>query len=33
VETHKARIAERLGVKSRVEWLRYARKNGWLATD
>lgn len=33
VETHKARIAERLGVKSRVEWLRYARKNGWLGAE
>jgi len=26
VETHKAHIAEKLGTKSRVEWLRYARK-------
>jgi two-component system response regulator NreC len=31
VETHKAHIAEKLGAKSRVEWLRYAREQGWLA--
>jgi len=30
VETHKAHIAEKLGRKSRVEWLRYAREKGWL---
>lgn len=30
VETHKAHIAEKLGLKSRVEWLRYAREKGWL---
>lgn len=30
VETHKAHIAEKLGLKSRVEWLRYARDKGWL---
>jgi len=33
VETHKAHITGRLGVKSRVEWLRYARANGLLSTD
>lgn len=32
VETHKAHIAEKLGLKSRVEWLRYARGKGWLTT-
>jgi two-component system response regulator NreC len=32
VETHKAHIAEKLGMKSRVEWLRYAREKGWLET-
>ena len=30
VETHKAHIAEKLGMKSRVEWLRYARQKGLL---
>jgi DNA-binding NarL/FixJ family response regulator len=30
VETHKAHIADKLGLKSRVEWLRYAREKGWL---
>jgi two-component system response regulator NreC len=30
VETHKAHIADKLGLKSRVEWLRYARNKGWL---
>ncbi len=30
VETHKAHIAGKLGVKSRVEWLRYAREKGLL---
>lgn len=33
VETHKAHIAEKLGMKSRVEWLRYAREKGWLAAS
>jgi two-component system response regulator NreC len=33
VETHKAHIAEKLGVKSRVEWLRYAREKGLLSAD
>lgn len=33
VETHKAHIADKLGVKSRVEWLRYARRNKLLATN
>lgn len=32
VETHKAHIAEKVGMKSRVEWLRYAREKGWLDT-
>jgi two-component system response regulator NreC len=32
VETHKAHIAEKLGMKSRVEWLRYARQKGLLAS-
>ncbi|MBE7470920.1 MAG: DNA-binding response regulator [Anaerolineae bacterium] len=31
VETHKAHIAEKLGMKSRVEWLRYARQKGLLS--
>jgi two-component system response regulator NreC len=31
VETHKAHIAEKLGMKSRVDWLRYAREHGLLA--
>jgi two-component system response regulator NreC len=30
VETHKAHIAEKLGGKSRVEWMRYVRQKGWL---
>ncbi len=33
VETHKAHIAEKLGAKSRVEWLRYARQRGWLKVE
>ncbi len=33
VETHKAHIAEKLGMKSRVEWLRYAREQRWLTHD
>lgn len=33
VETHKAHIAEKLGVKSRVEWLRYAWQRGWLKVE
>ncbi len=33
VETHKAHIAEKLGMKSRVEWLRYAREKRWLTHD
>ena len=32
VETHKAHIAEKLGGKSRVEWMRYVRQKGWLKT-
>jgi two-component system response regulator NreC len=31
IETHKAHIAEKLGMKSRVDWLRYAREHGLLA--
>jgi DNA-binding NarL/FixJ family response regulator len=31
VETHKAHIAEKLGMKSRMDWLRYAREHGLLA--
>jgi two-component system response regulator NreC len=30
VETHKAHIAEKLGLKSRVDWRRYAHEQGWL---
>ncbi len=30
VETHKAHIAQKLGLKSRVDWLRYVRQKGWL---
>lgn len=30
VETHKAHIAEKLGSKSRVDWLRYARQRSLL---
>lgn len=30
VETHKAHITDKLGAKSRVEWLRYVREQGWL---
>lgn len=30
VETHKAHIAQKLGSKSRVDWLRYVRQKGWL---
>ncbi len=33
VETHKAHIAEKLGMKSRVEWLRYAREKRWLTHE
>lgn len=33
VETHKAHIAEKLEMKSRVEWLRYAREKGLLTPD
>ncbi len=33
VETHKAHIAEKLGRKSRVEWLRYAREKGLLSSE
>jgi DNA-binding NarL/FixJ family response regulator len=30
VETHKARIMEKLGIESRVELIRYAMDEGWL---
>jgi DNA-binding NarL/FixJ family response regulator len=30
VETHKARLMEKLGLKSRVEIVRYALRQGWL---
>ena len=30
VETYKARVAEKLGLTSRVEIVRYAAKRGWL---
>jgi len=30
VETHNAHIAQKLGSKSRVDWLRYVRQKGWL---
>ena len=33
VETHKAHIAEKLGLKNRVEWLRYARQKGLLSSE
>ncbi len=32
VETYKARVAEKLGVRSRVEIVRYAVSQGWLET-
>ncbi len=31
VETYKARIAEKLGLRSRTEMVRYALRHGWLA--
>lgn len=30
VETYKARVAEKLGLRSRVEIVRYAARRGWL---
>lgn len=33
VETHKAHIAEKLGTRSRVEWLRYVRDEGLLSAS
>lgn len=33
VETHKAHIVEKIGVKSRVEWRRYAREHGWVNAE
>jgi DNA-binding NarL/FixJ family response regulator len=32
VETYKARVAEKLGLRSRVDMVRYASRKGWLAT-
>jgi DNA-binding NarL/FixJ family response regulator len=32
VETYKARVAEKLGLRSRVEIVRYAARQGWLET-
>ncbi len=31
VETYKARIAEKLGLRTRTEMVRYALSRGWLA--
>lgn len=33
VETYKARIAEKLGLRGRTEMVRYAVQRGWLAED
>ena len=33
VETYKARIAEKLGLRTRPEFVRYAVSRGWLASD
>ena len=33
VETYKARAAEKLGLKSRVDIVRYASRKGWLSVD
>jgi DNA-binding NarL/FixJ family response regulator len=30
VETYKARVAEKLGLRSRVDIVRYAARQGWL---
>jgi DNA-binding NarL/FixJ family response regulator len=30
VETHKARVLEKLGIQSRVELVQYAMDEGWL---
>jgi DNA-binding NarL/FixJ family response regulator len=31
VETYKARITEKLGLRSRTEMVRYALQRGWLS--
>ena len=33
VETYKARVAEKLGLRSRVDLVRYAARQGWLETS
>jgi DNA-binding NarL/FixJ family response regulator len=33
VETYKARVAEKLGLHSRVDIVRYAARQGWLRDD
>lgn len=33
VETYKARIADKLGLRSRTDMVRYALRRGWLAED
>lgn len=33
IETYKARIADKLGLKSRTEMVRFALHQGWLSTD
>lgn len=33
VETYKARMSEKLGLRSRVDIVRYAARQGWLETD
>jgi DNA-binding CsgD family transcriptional regulator len=30
VETYKARVAEKLGLRTRVDIVRYAARQGWL---
>jgi DNA-binding NarL/FixJ family response regulator len=32
VETYKARVSEKLGLRSRVDMVRYAARQGWLST-
>src|SRR5690606_31949666 len=33
VETYRARITEKLGLKSRTDMVRYALRRGWLSAD
>ena len=33
IETHKARLMEKLGLRSRAELVRFACKQGWLASE